>query len=178
MHAEKENECLRILYDIIDSFKSGLTIGNLTSQFFANYYLSPLDHYVLEQLKPAGYVRYMDDIIVFSDSVAELNCEVEKMKRFIKSFGLEFKAPVINRCKNGVPFLGHLVSDKTIKLLEKNRKLRAKRVKLKLTPPTKYVILQIKEMPDSVGRLHFKLRSRQRVWINYWRLIFLLFSIV
>lgn len=53
MHAEKENECLRILYDIIDSFKSGLMIGNLTSQFFANYYLSPLDHYVLEQLKPA-----------------------------------------------------------------------------------------------------------------------------
>ena len=132
MHAEKDNECLRILYDIIDSFKSGLTIGNLTSQFFANYYLSPLDHYVLEQLKPAGYVRYMDDIIVFSDSVAELNCEVEKMKRFIKSFGLEFKAPVINRCENGVPFLGHLVSDKTIKLLEKNRKLRAKRVKLKI----------------------------------------------
>ena len=50
----------------------GLPIGNLTSQFFANLYLSPLDHFVLEQLKPKGYVRYMDDMVIFSDSQADL----------------------------------------------------------------------------------------------------------
>ena len=63
----KDKKCLHLLYEIIDSFDGGLPIGNLTSQFFANYYLSPLDHFVLEQLKVGGYVRYMDDIIVFSN---------------------------------------------------------------------------------------------------------------
>ena len=41
--------------------RRGLPIGNLTSQFFANYYLSFLDHYVKEVLRCKGYVRYVDD---------------------------------------------------------------------------------------------------------------------
>ena len=44
----------------------GLPIGNLTSQFFANLYLSPLDHFILEHLKPKAYVRYMDDMVIFA----------------------------------------------------------------------------------------------------------------
>ncbi len=41
--------------------RRGLPIGNLTSQFFANYYLNPLDHFVKEKLKCQGYIRYVDD---------------------------------------------------------------------------------------------------------------------
>ena len=67
----KDRKCLALLFEIIDSYSisdgRGLPIGNLTSQFFANCYLSPLDHFVLEKLKPKGYARYMDDIAVFSD---------------------------------------------------------------------------------------------------------------
>ncbi len=43
----------------------GLPIGNQTSQFFSNVYLNPLDHFVLQNLKPYGYVRYADDLLVF-----------------------------------------------------------------------------------------------------------------
>ena len=56
----KDTRCLELLFSVIDSYVSchaapdsasrGLPIGNLTSQFFANLYLSPLDHFVLEQL--------------------------------------------------------------------------------------------------------------------------------
>lgn len=52
--------CLRLLLSIIDSYGEGdkqLPIGNLTSQFFANFYLSSMDHLVLEKLKPQGYVQ-------------------------------------------------------------------------------------------------------------------------
>lgn len=31
--------------------RKGLPLGNLTSQFFANYYLNPLDHYIKEELR-------------------------------------------------------------------------------------------------------------------------------
>ena len=42
----------------------GLPIGNLTSQFFANVYLDPLDHFVKEILRAKGYERYVDDFSV------------------------------------------------------------------------------------------------------------------
>ncbi|MEI6647717.1 MAG: reverse transcriptase domain-containing protein [bacterium] len=50
----------------------GLPIGNLTSQWFANFHLSGLDHYAKEVLLAPGYIRYMDDMVLFADSKAEL----------------------------------------------------------------------------------------------------------
>jgi retron-type reverse transcriptase len=47
--------------------RRGLPIGNLTSQFFANIYLSGFDHYVKERSSGAQYVRYVDDFALFSD---------------------------------------------------------------------------------------------------------------
>jgi len=43
--------------------RKGLPIGNLTSQFFANYYLNPLDHFVKEQINCKAYLRYVDDCV-------------------------------------------------------------------------------------------------------------------
>ncbi len=42
----------------------GIPIGNLTSQFGANVYLSGLDHFVQRELKPDAYLRYMDDLLL------------------------------------------------------------------------------------------------------------------
>lgn len=52
--------------------RRGLPIGSLTSQHLANLYLSPLDHHLLEVCRPGGYVRYMDDLVVFDDSKRRL----------------------------------------------------------------------------------------------------------
>jgi retron-type reverse transcriptase len=52
--------------------RKGLPIGNLTSQFFANLYLSPFDHFVKRQLKLKHYLRYVDDFAAFSDDRQEL----------------------------------------------------------------------------------------------------------
>lgn len=46
----------------------GLPIGNQTSQLFGNVYLDPLDHYIKEVMRVAGYVRYMDDLLLFAES--------------------------------------------------------------------------------------------------------------
>jgi hypothetical protein len=45
----------------------GLPIGNLTSQFWANVYLNSLDHCIKRQLRCPGYVRYVDDLLLFAD---------------------------------------------------------------------------------------------------------------
>jgi hypothetical protein len=48
--------------------RRGLPIGNLTSQFFANVYLDPLDHFVRKELRETGYIRCCDDFVVFAES--------------------------------------------------------------------------------------------------------------
>jgi len=45
----------------------GLPIGNLTSQFWANCYLNPFDHFVKRELRCPAYVRYVDDMLLFAD---------------------------------------------------------------------------------------------------------------
>lgn len=52
------------------AFTNGMPLGNLTSQFFANVYLSELDYFVKHNLRAKYYIRYVDDfvIIIFSKS--------------------------------------------------------------------------------------------------------------
>lgn len=54
---------------------SGMPIGNLTSQIFANIYLNELDRFVQHQLKPRAYLRYGDDFIL-------VETDLEKLKYF------------------------------------------------------------------------------------------------
>ena len=51
----------------------GLPIGNLTSQFWANVYLHELDMFVKHELKCAAYLRYMDDVVLFSNEKSQLH---------------------------------------------------------------------------------------------------------
>ena len=129
----KDKKCLRLLFSIIDSFGENnkqLPIGNLTSQFFANFYLSSIDHMVLEILKPHGYVRYMDDVIIFDESKKRLLEIYKALSDFVvNELFLTFKQPVINKCANGIPFLGFLIRRNSISILSKNWKRKLKRAK-------------------------------------------------
>jgi hypothetical protein len=50
----------------------GLPIGNLTSQFWANCYLNPFDHFVQRNLGCSAYIRYVDDFLLFARDTATL----------------------------------------------------------------------------------------------------------
>lgn len=50
----------------------GLPIGNLTSQWWGNHYLSGIDHFIKRQLRIPHYQRYMDDLTLASNSRQEL----------------------------------------------------------------------------------------------------------
>jgi hypothetical protein len=86
----------------------GLPIGNLTSQFWANVYLDRLDHFVKEDLRCLGYVRYCDDFILFANSREQLH---EWRGRVIECVaGLRLRLHE-DRCHivsadQGIPFLG------------------------------------------------------------------------
>jgi hypothetical protein len=52
--------------------RKGLPIGALTSQLFANVYLDGLDHFAKRELKVPAYIRYMDDVVLFGRTAAEV----------------------------------------------------------------------------------------------------------
>lgn len=69
--------------------RKGLPIGNLTSQFFANVYLNPLDHFIKEVLRCLAYLRYVDDFVLFSNNKAELWKWWEQIAGFLQNFRLK-----------------------------------------------------------------------------------------
>ncbi len=91
----------------------GMPIGNLTSQHFANLYLGELDHFVKEQLRVRGYVRYMDDFILFGSDPAKLRQHLAEIRLYLdRHLGLALKdrATMLASVANGVPFLGLRIS--------------------------------------------------------------------
>jgi RNA-directed DNA polymerase len=61
----KDPDLLWLLDNIIDS-APGIPIGNYLSQYFANYYLSPLDRWLKQDMKVKYYFRYADDLVILS----------------------------------------------------------------------------------------------------------------
>ena len=52
--------------------ESGIAIGAYLSQWSGSLYLNGLDHFVTRHLQPHGYLRYMDDLLLFANSVDAL----------------------------------------------------------------------------------------------------------
>ena len=91
-------------------------MGNQTSQFFANVYLNPLDHFVSQSLKPGCYVRYVDDFVLFGDCkerLGEMRAAVEGVLHGLRLRLHEGKSRVY-RCADGLTFRGwRLFPDRT-----------------------------------------------------------------
>jgi hypothetical protein len=124
---------LSMLYGIIDSYQTapgtGLPIGNLTSQYFANLYLSKIDHYILEQVKPQGYCRYMDDFVLWGADKSTLKAMLEKTSDFTAAeLRLVLKQPVLGKTEQGLPFLGFTIKPSGIYLMKKSKRRMMKRI--------------------------------------------------
>ena len=109
----------------------GLPIGNLTSQFFANIYLDPLDHFAKEELREAAYIRYCDDFVIFGQERTHLQELREKISRFLCGLRLclHERKSVVYRVRDGVPFLGFLMYPEHRRLLRRSLKRAARRLR-------------------------------------------------
>lgn len=111
----KDEVLLDLIRTILETYSvtpgCGLPIGNLLSQHLANFYLGHLDHWVKETLRAHGYVRYMDDFVLWGDDKAMLKAHLNGIRAFLASeLKLELKDNIqLNRCARGVPFLGYRV---------------------------------------------------------------------
>ncbi|MCA9179330.1 MAG: RNA-directed DNA polymerase [Planctomycetales bacterium] len=111
----------------------GLPIGNLTSQFWSNCYLHPLDLFVTRELGCDAYLRYVDDFALFSDAKSTLWDWKRAVRDKLAELRLQFHphsaqvAPVTN----GIPWLGfvvypHRMRVKARKVIHATRRLTAR----------------------------------------------------
>ncbi len=134
----KDRRLLAVLELIIDSPVAGtepgrgLPIGNLTSQYFANHFLGELDNFIQRRLRAYGYVRFMDDVLVFGLSKPELHRLKAEIRRYLGQvlrLRLKEKASWIAPVEEGIPFLGFRVFPGTIRL--QSRRWRRTRRKIR-----------------------------------------------
>lgn len=77
---------------------------------------------ICEKLKFKAFVRYMDDVIIFSDNKQELSDAFNEIEKYLESIRLKFntnKSMIIN-LKNGLSYLGFHIYKNRIKILRSN----------------------------------------------------------
>lgn len=104
----KDQNLLSLLNEIIDS-APGLPIGNYLSQYFANFYLSGLDHWIKEEKRVRYYFRYADDLVILGPCKVMLHSLRFDISSYLTSLNLEIKGnyqvfPIEDR---GLDFIGY-----------------------------------------------------------------------
>lgn len=109
----------------------GLSIGAMTSQFLAIFYLNDLDHYIKENLKCKYYIRYMDDFLI-------LDTDKDRLKKIQTKIFEELEKTKLNvneksniyKSSSGYVFLGYkykVVNNKLKILFNKKTYYKIKR---------------------------------------------------
>lgn len=117
----------------------GLPIGNLTSQFFANVYLNGFDHSIKESLQVRGYLRYVDDFLLFGDDWQQLAEAKGAITEYLISLRLQLH-PIktqLFETRHGINFVGFRILPlgatfpKDIRIRVRNDNLQRSRQRLK-----------------------------------------------
>ena len=89
----------------------GLPIGNLTSQWWANCYLNPFDHFIRREIGCHAYLRYVDDFLLFSNDKKEMMQWRDAILKRMECFRLTLHTGSAHPhpVATGIPFLGFIV---------------------------------------------------------------------
>ena len=140
----RDPQAMNLITNIIRSYSSrqrdlfhstGLPIGNLTSQLFANIYMNELDQYVKQTLKVKYYLRYTDDFIVLADNPNDFENLLSSMEHFLKEklfLSLHPEKVQIRKLHHGIDFLGYVVRPRHTAIRNKTRKRMIRRINEKI----------------------------------------------
>ena len=121
----KDKDALKIVFDIIDAEENGLSIGAMTSQVLAIFFLNDMDHFIKEVLKIKYYVRYKDDFLLFHPSKNYLKYCLSELEKFLEKEDLLLnKKTRIYKNTNNFIFLGRNQKGRYIRYRNIKRKLR------------------------------------------------------
>ena len=118
---------IALIESIVPISGSGLPIGSLTSQLFANVYGNIVDMWLAHEVGESRFVRYMDDIVILGYSPEYLHALRLRLSWFSEAeLGLRFSHWQVSPSSRGVNFVGYRIWS-THKLLRRSSVSRAKR---------------------------------------------------
>ncbi|MCF1182036.1 RNA-dependent DNA polymerase [Marichromatium gracile] len=124
----KDAGLLQLMGRIIDAHAdtpgTGLPIGALTSQQFANFYLAGLDRRLLEGCRVRGYVRYMDDIVWWGDDREMVRVALAEARAFAaERLALRVKEPTqVGRSALGLSLCGYRIFPGCLRLSRRRKR--------------------------------------------------------
>ena len=69
---------------IVRTTESGIPLGFATSQWFANFLLTELDHKIKEEYGVKYYIRFMDDMVLFGSNKRELHKIKDAISKYLE----------------------------------------------------------------------------------------------
>ena len=138
-------------------FRKGIPLGYFISQWLANFLLEKFDQFVTKTLGFDLYIRYMDDLVIFSPSKKRLHTAIKFIKMFlgrvyrlklkrnytVKRFSYKEKGSMLDFM--GFTFRRYFVS------IRKSIKLKAVRTANKLCKSKNYYIHFVRAMLSFMG---------------------------
>lgn len=123
-----QNDCIRkgdlTLWDRLDTHKSlfyadpmtGMPIGNLTSQLFANFYMSFFDEYILRECKKRDcqYVRFVDDFSITGPKKQDIIDLYHLASGYLSQelhLELHIDKFYLQEVKKGIKFVGSVIKE-------------------------------------------------------------------
>jgi retron-type reverse transcriptase len=123
----------RILDSSCKEINTGIPIGNLTSQLFANIYLDELDKFTKHKLRIKYYIRYMDDFLILDYNKTRIHQIKEKIQEFLQNklrLKLHPKKANVFPVKKSINFLGYQIFNNHMLLRKNTVKRFIKRIKV------------------------------------------------
>lgn len=87
----KDRKMLDLIEKVLINGGDGLPIGYYTSQWFSNFYLEGLDHFIKEKLHIKYYVRYVDDMVLIDSNKRKLHRAINSIEEYLNKIGLCLK---------------------------------------------------------------------------------------
>jgi hypothetical protein len=113
-----DTEMMWLVEKVVRSFSGpgtpgvGMPIGNLTSQIFANIYLSELDYFAKHTLREHYYFRYADDFLFLHPDREHLVDVCAKITDFVQEkirLTVHPKKIVYRKYSQGIDWLGYVL---------------------------------------------------------------------
>ena len=160
-----DKKMMRLLERLILSApRTGIPIGNLTSQLFANIYLNELDQFIKRKLRIKYYIRYMDDFIILLESPEIARSLKNTIKSFVEDelhLELSPEKVRIGHINEGVPFVGYCQRPNEIRV----RGAALRRMRKKVRKAFRRTFGRDYEMPENFWKLK---KTKQTHFYGSW----------
>lgn len=80
----RDGRFLQVGYEIVGVVPKGYPLGFYTSPWFANWILQGLDYFIKQELKAPHYMRYMDDMVIFSSNKRKLAAYRREIEKYLQ----------------------------------------------------------------------------------------------